>query len=281
QKLADRVSAWFVPLVMLVAVVAFFAWLALGPEPRLAHALVAAVSVLIIACPCALGLATPMSVMVAVGRGASSGVLFRDATALETLRKADTLVIDKTGTLTEGKPRLVAVDVTGSPAGLSESELLTLAAGLEQGSEHPLADAIVNGARARGLTVPASGHFESFAGKGIGGVVDGRRVLLGNLALLTLHALRPAEIEAFAARAESLRTGGHTVLFAAVDGKMAGLIAAADPVKSHARAALDALRRDGLRVLMLTGDTETTARAVAATLGITEVIAGVLPDEKA
>ncbi|HLU70169.1 MAG TPA: copper-translocating P-type ATPase, partial [Fibrobacteria bacterium] len=281
QKLADRVSAWFVPLVMLVAVVAFFAWLALGPEPRLAHALVAAVSVLIIACPCALGLATPMSVMVAVGRGASSGVLFRDATALETLRKADTLVIDKTGTLTEGKPRLVTVDVTGSPAGLSESELLTLAAGLEQGSEHPLADAIVNGARARGLTVPASGHFESFAGKGIGGVVEGRRVLLGNLALLTLHALRPAEIEAFAARAESLRAGGHTVLFAAVDGKMAGLIAAADPVKSHARAALDALRRDGLRVLMLTGDTETTARAVAATLGITEVIAGVLPDEKA
>jgi Cu+-exporting ATPase len=281
QKLADQVSAWFVPLVMLVAVVAFIAWLSVGPEPRLAYALVAAVSVLIIACPCALGLATPMSVMVAVGRGASTGVLFRDAAALETLRKADTLVIDKTGTLTEGKPRLVAVDVTDSQAGVNENDLLALAAGLEQGSEHPLADAIVKGAQARGLIIPASERFESFAGKGIGGVVDGRRVLLGNVALLTLHAIRPADIEPFAERAETLRQGGHTVLFAAVNGRIAGLIAAADPVKGHAREALDALRRDGLRVLMLTGDTETTARAVAETLGITEVIAGVLPDEKA
>ncbi len=278
QQLADRVSAWFVPLVLLASVVAFAVWLTVGPAPRLAHALVAAVSVLIIACPCALGLATPMSVMVAVGRGATSGVLFRDATALQTLRTIDTLVLDKTGTLTAGKPRLVAVELIAGQTELTEDELLSFAAALEQGSEHPLAQAVVSGATERGLVIPKTERFESFAGQGIGGVVAGRRVLLGNLALLTLHAIRTAD---FTARAEALRAGGRTVLYVALNGKVAGYVVAADPIKAHAREALDALRADGLRVVMLTGDAETSARAVAEALGITEVIAGVLPDEKA
>ncbi|HEX2612825.1 MAG TPA: copper-translocating P-type ATPase [Fibrobacteria bacterium] len=277
QRLADRVSAWFVPAVVAIAALSFAGWMLLGPEPRFAHALVAAVSVLVIACPCALGLATPMSVMAATGRGAAMGVLFRDAAALEALRKVDTLVIDKTGTLTEGRPTLEAIELAPG-AGIDENTLLTLAAGLEKGSAHPLADAIVKGAEARGLKVEKAERFESFAGMGVSGIVAGRRVALGNLALLKLHAIDPKEL---AERAAALRAGGRTVLYAAVDGKAAGLIVAADPVKQGAAAALDALRRDGVRVVMLTGDEEASARAVAGRLGIAEVIAGVLPEGKA
>jgi Cu+-exporting ATPase len=277
QRLADRVSAWFVPAVVAIAALAFAGWMLLGPEPRLAHALVAAVSVLVIACPCALGLATPMSVMAATGRGAGMGVLFRDAAALEALRKVDTLVVDKTGTLTEGRPTLEAVEVTPG-SGIEENVLLALAAGLEKGSAHPLADAIVKGAEARGLGIQKAERFESFAGMGVSGTVAGHRVALGNLALLRLHVVDPRDL---AERAAALRAGGRTVLYAAVDGKAAGLIIASDPVKRGAGAALDALRRDGVRVVMLTGDEEASARAVADRLGIAEVIAGVLPEEKA
>ena len=279
QRLADRVSGWFVPIVVVVALVAFAAWVLAGPEPRLAHALVAAVSVLIIACPCALGLATPMSVMVATGRGAGFGVLFRDAAALEELRKVDTLVVDKTGTLTEGRPSLVAVEaMQGARSDLDESELLRLAAGLERGSEHPLAEAIVKGAEERGIAVPKAERFESFAGMGVSGIVAGRRVALGNVALLQHHAIDPGGLPE---RADALRADGSIVLLMAVDGKVAGLLVAADRVKETTPAALAALRADGVRVVMLTGDNEATARAVAARLGIEEVIAGVLPDQKA
>ena len=283
QRLADRVAAWFVPLVIAAAVIAFVAWAIWGPEPTLAHALVAAIAVLIIACPCALGLATPMSIMVATGRGASIGVLFRGAEAIERLRDVDTLVVDKTGTLTEGRPTLTTVELHGIDAtdaidAIDEDTLLTLAAALERASEHPIADAIVRGAADRALPIPSATDFESHTGRGITGRVDGRAIALGNAALMRHLDI---DLDSAPARADALRRDGQTVLFAAVDGRLAGLIGVADPIKETTPAALDALRAEGLRVVMLTGDEETTARAVAARLHIDEVIAGVLPDQKA
>jgi Cu+-exporting ATPase len=270
QRLADVVAGWFVPAVMAIAALAFVVWMLVGPEPRLAYALVAAVSVLIIACPCALGLATPMSIMVGTGRGASAGVLIRDAEALEVLEKVDTLVADKTGTLTEGKPRLVSV-----PA---DPAVLRLAAGLERASEHPLAAAIVEGALARGLTqLPAVAGFRSLTGKGVEGDVDGHAVVLGNAALL---ADRGIDAAGLVSAAEDLRRQGQTVMFVAVDGRPAGLLGVADPVKRSTPEALAALRADGIRLVMLTGDSRTTAEAVARSLGIDELEAEVLPERK-
>ncbi len=275
QKLADQVSGYFVPLVIGIAVVTFGVWAALGPEPRMAHGLVAAISVLIIACPCALGLATPMSILVAMGRGAGSGVLFRNAEAIETLRKVDTLVVDKTGTLTEGKPKLVEVVAA---AGFDERALLALAGALERGSEHPLAAAIAAGARERGIDWPSVKAFESLTGKGVQGEVDGQRVALGNRALLDALQIEPGPL---AARSEELRAEGQTVVFVAVDGKVAGLLGVADPIKDGTPEALRSLHAEGVRVVMLTGDSKTTAAAVAKRLGIDEVFAEVLPDQKA
>jgi Cu+-exporting ATPase len=274
QRLADQVSGWFVPLVVGIAIATFAVWAVAGPAPAMAYAIVNAVAVLIIACPCALGLATPMSIMVATGKGATSGVLFRDAEAIEVLRKVDTLVVDKTGTLTEGKPRLVSVQ----PApGLEEKDLLRLAAGLEKGSEHPLAAAIVAGAQERGAgPAPASG-FESVTGKGVTGTVEGRKVALGNLALMEDLGVSLGDLPA---RADELRRDGQTVMFVAVDGKPAGLIGVADPIKASTPEAVRHLRDMGLRVIMLTGDSRTTAEAVARKLGLGEVIAEVLPDQK-
>jgi Cu+-exporting ATPase len=274
QRLADRVSAWFVPTVLVVAAVTFVTWVVLGPEPRMAYALVNAVAVLIIACPCALGLATPMSVMVAVGRGATAGVLIRRAEALELLARVDTLVIDKTGTLTEGKPRLAAVVAL---PGVTEGDLLALAAGLEQASEHPLAAAVVAGARARGVEPLRTEEFRSLTGKGVVGSLGGRAVALGNRALLGDLAIDPG---ALAARAEDLRREGHTVVFVAVDGRAAGLLGVADPVKPSAPAAIRALHDDGVRIVVVTGDSRTTAEAVAHALGLDEVLAEVLPERK-
>ena len=274
QKLADRVSAWFVPAVVVAAAVTFVAWAVAGPEPRMAYAVVNAVAVLIIACPCALGLATPMSVMVATGKGATAGVLFRNAEALERLRDVDTLVVDKTGTLTVGKPRLVTVQ----PApGFAETELLRLAAGLELASEHPLAAAVVTSVRERG-TVPArASTFSAVPGKGVRGEVEGRQVALGNAALLAELGLSAPSL---VTRAEELRREGQTVVFVSVDGQPAGILGIADPVKDTTVDALRALRGEGLRIVMLTGDDETTAQAVARQLGITEVLAEVLPGDK-
>ena len=269
QRLADLVSAYFVPGVVVVAVVAFFAWLTVGPEPRLAYAVVAAVSVLIIACPCALGLATPMSIMVGTGRGAGAGVLIRNAEALELLEKVDTLVVDKTGTLTEGRPEVVSVE--GGP------EVLALAASLERASEHPLAAAIVRGAAARGAQLEPVDDFQSVTGKGVTGRVQRRAVALGNRALLEDLRIDTSEL---ARRAETLRTEGQTVMFVAVDGKLAGLLGVADPVKGSTPEALALLQNAGIRIAMLTGDSRTTATAVAAKLGIKEVYAEVLPDAK-
>jgi Cu+-exporting ATPase len=274
QKLADQFSAWFVPSVLAASVVTFAIWALVGPEPRLVYALVNAVAVLIIACPCALGLATPMSVMVAAGKGATVGVLFRNAEAIEVLRKVDTLVLDKTGTLTLGKPQLASVVAVG----LDENELLRLAANVERASEHPLAAAIIGGAEARGVTVRAATEFASITGKGVRGVVDGKRVALGNRALLTDLGIDGGEL---VARAEALRTDGQTVMFVVVDDKPAGLIGVADPVKETTPAAIRDLHAAGLRIVMLTGDSETTAQAVAKKLGIDEVMAEVLPDQKA
>ncbi len=276
QRLADTVSGWFVPAVIAISLATFAVWAIWGPEPRLAYALVNAVAVLIIACPCALGLATPMSIMVGTGRGALAGVLFKNAEALEALEKVDTLVVDKTGTLTEGKPTLV--HVVAVEGGVAEAEVLRLAAGLERGSEHPLAAAILAGARARGIEAPASQDFASVSGKGVTGTVDGRAVALGNAALL--DELRISQAGLFA-RAEELRQDGGTVMFVAVDGALAGLLGVSDPVKPSAPAALRSLRDEGVRVVMLTGDSQTTAEAVAKKLGIDEVIAGVLPEAKA
>jgi len=274
QRLADRVAGWFVPAVIAAALLAFAAWMVFGPEPRLTFALVAAVTVLIIACPCALGLATPMSIMVGVGRGAHSGILIRDAEALERLERVDTIVIDKTGTLTEGKPKIVGI----IPAdGFNENQLLRLAASVERGSEHPLAQAILDAARERQLALAEVSDFASSAGKGATGIVDGRAVALGNATLMT--GLRIATVDLDGA-AEAAREGGATAIYAAVDGRAAGLIAIADPVKPSAQAALRALRGDGLRMVMLTGDNLTTARAVAAKLGIEEIEAGILPARK-
>ena len=275
QALADQVSGWFVPAVVGVALVTFGIWSIWGPAPALSHALINAVAVLIIACPCALGLATPMSIMVGTGRGASAGVLVRNAQALETMEKIDTLVVDKTGTLTLGKPRLVAVETT---AQFSEAEVLGMAAALEKDSEHPLATAIVDGASERGLAIPPSSDFASVTGKGVTGSVGPHRVGLGNAALLTQLGVDPTPL---AARADTLRADGQGVMFVAVDGSLAGLVVVADPIKASAIDAVAALRREGVRVVMLTGDNLRTAEAVARKIGgIDEVMADVLPEQK-
>ncbi len=274
QKLADQVSAWFVPTVIAIAILTFAVWALVGPEPRLVFALVNAVAVLIIACPCALGLATPMSIMVAAGKGATAGVLFRNAEAIEVLRKVDTVVVDKTGTLTMGKPQLAAVIAVG----LEENELLRLAANVEQASEHPLAAAIIGGAKARRLDVRAATDFASIIGKGVRGVVAGKLVALGNAAMLTDLGV---DAGALATRADTMRAEGQTVMFVVIDGKAAGLIGVADPVKETTTVAIRELHEAGLRIVMLTGDSATTAKAVAKKLGIDEVIAEVLPDQKA
>ena len=275
QRLADRVAAWFVPAVIAVAVAAFAAWALLGPEPRLAHALVAAVAVLIIACPCALGLATPMSIMVAAGRGAQEGVLFRDAESIEALRQVDTLLVDKTGTLTVGRPRLVAVETA---EGFSSDDVVRLAAGLELASEHPLAAAVVAGAEERGLAVSGAEDFVSHTGRGITGRVEGRAVVLGQAALLVERGA--SGVDALAERAEELRAEGRTVVLVALDGRAAGLIAVEDPVKETTLEALHALRGEGLRLVMVTGDARATALAVAHRLGIEQVFAEVRPEQK-
>ena len=274
QRLADQVAGWFVPAVIAVALVAFAAWAMFGPEPRFAYGLVAAVSVLIIACPCALGLATPMSIMVGVGRGAQAGVLIKNAEALERMEKIDTLVIDKTGTLTEGKPKVVAVTPT---AGFDETQVLRLAASVERGSEHPLAAAIVAAAAERKIELAPVRGFDSPAGKGVIGMAEDRRLALGNAKFLAELNIDTA---ALTSEAERLRADGATAIFLGVNGKPAGVIAIADPVKATTPEALKALATDNIRVVMLTGDNKTTALAVAKRLGITEVEAEVLPDQK-
>jgi len=275
QKLADQVAGVFVPAVVGVAVLAFVAWSIWGPSPAMAYALVAAVAVLIIACPCAMGLATPMSIMTATGRGAQAGVLIRNAEALERFAKVDTLIVDKTGTLTLGKPKLAAVL---PEEGVAEDDLLRLAAALERGSEHPLAEAIVAGAAARGLDLPKTEDFEAITGKGVKGRVDGKSVALGNGKLLDLLGVAA---RAATAEADARRDQGETVMFVVIEGKLAGLVSVADPVKETTPAALKALHGEGLRIVMVTGDNERTARAVAGRLGIDEVRADVLPEEKA
>ncbi|MFH1556995.1 MAG: copper-translocating P-type ATPase, partial [Pseudomonadota bacterium] len=274
QRLADQVSGWFVPAVITAALVAFGVWMLVGPEPRLTFALMAGVSVLIIACPCALGLATPMSIMVGVGRGAQAGILIKSAEALERLEKVDTLVADKTGTLTEGKPKLTAVRALGR----SEDEVLRLAASLERPSEHPLAAAIVAGAQARGLALSEPAGFDSPVGKGVIGTVEGETVLVGHAAFLAEHGIAS---DALAGDAEALRREGASVVLVAAGGAAIGLIAVADPIKASTPAALAALKADGIRVIMLTGDNRATAQAVADRLGLTEVVAEVLPKDKA
>ncbi|MFZ5894716.1 MAG: heavy metal translocating P-type ATPase [Myxococcota bacterium] len=275
QKLADVVSGYFVPIVVAIAALTFVVWAVFGPEPRMAHGLINAVAVLIIACPCALGLATPMSIMVATGKGASLGVLFRNAEAIEILRQVTTLVVDKTGTLTEGKPKLVSV--VAAP-GIAEHELVRLAASLERASEHPLAAAIVTGAGARGVALKEAQNFTSITGQGVRGEVDGKVVALGNRALMQSLGVEPGEL---IERAEQLRADGQTVMFVAVDGRPAGLVGVADPIKETAAEAVSALHQEGVRIVMLTGDSNTTARAVAKKLGIDEVRAEVMPDQKA
>jgi Cu+-exporting ATPase len=274
QRLADSVAAWFVPAVMASAALTFVAWMMWAPAPALGAAVAAAVSVLIIACPCALGLATPMSIMVSVGKGASVGVLIKNAESLERFEKVDTLVIDKTGTLTEGKPRVTAVVPA---AGFDESAVLSLGASLERSSEHPLAAAILASALDRKVALQDVADFVSVTGKGVTGTVGGRRVAVGNAALLKDHGVAGADLEA---RADALRKEGATALFVAVEDRPAGIIAVADPIKATTMAALEALRGEGIRIVMLTGDNRTTAQAVAAKLGITEVEADVLPDQK-
>ena len=275
QKLADLVSGYFVPAVILIAVVTFVIWALVGPEPRMAHALINAVAVLIIACPCALGLATPMSIMVATGKGAQVGVLFRNAEAIEVLRDVDTLVVDKTGTLTEGRPRLVTIQTA---PGFAELEILGLAAALENASEHPLAAAIVSRAKELGVEVARAENFDSVTGKGVKGRVDGLDVALGNLGLLQTLGLEPGE---FATSGDRFRAEGQTVVFITVDGRVAGLLGVADPIKETAAEAIRQLHEDGIRVVMLTGDSRITAEAVARKLNIDDVIAEVLPDQKA
>lgn len=277
QKLADVVASYFVPIVILIATITFFVWAFWGPEPQMAYALINSIAVLIIACPCALGLATPMSIMVATGKGAQSGVLFKNAEAIELLRKVDTLLVDKTGTLTEGKPRLVSIDTIGEPIGLSEAELLRLAASLERGSEHPLASAIVAAAQERGLSLSDSSAFQSLTGKGLMGEVDGHRVLLGNPRLMADEGLNHDILKE---KSELLRAEGQTVMLVAIDGKMAGLLGVADPIKATTPGAVKQLHAEGIRVVMLTGDNSVTAHAVARKLEIDEVIAEVLPEQK-
>ncbi|MBA1445961.1 MAG: heavy metal translocating P-type ATPase [Chromatiales bacterium] len=275
QKLADIVAGWFVPAVVLIAVLTLIVWGFFGPEPRLAYAVINAVAVLIIACPCALGLATPMSIMVGTGKGASLGVLIKNAEALEIMEKVDTLVVDKTGTLTEGRPQLVSVQ---SGEGFGEDEVLRLAASLERASEHPLAEAIVRGAEERGISLAPTDRFESVTGQGVRGNIDGRAVALGNLTLMETLSIDPGELPA---EAESGRAQGQTVMFVAIDGKSAGLIGVADPIKSSTPQAIRDLHAEGVKVVMLTGDNYTTAQAVADKLGIDRVEAEVLPDQKA
>jgi Cu+-exporting ATPase len=275
QRLADQVSGWFVPLVIAVAIMAFAAWATFGPEPRFAFALLAAVSVLIIACPCALGLATPMSIMVGIGRGARAGVLIKNADALERFEKVDTLVIDKTGTLTEGKPRVVAVKTV---TGWTEDALLRLAASVERGSEHPLAAAVVAQAQARALKLGEADDFDAPAGKGAVGSIEGRRVVIGNARMMDDAGI---DVAALKADAEELRQQGATALFVGVDQRAVGVIAVADPVKATTPDAVAALRKAGMRIVMLTGDNRTTAQAVASRLGISEVEAEILPEDKA
>ncbi|NIJ40875.1 Cu+-exporting ATPase [Parvibaculum indicum] len=274
QGLADKVAGYFVPAVIAVAVIAFIVWSFAGPSPAFGYALVAAVSVLIIACPCALGLATPMSLMVGMGRGANLGVLIRNGDALELMEKVDTLVVDKTGTLTEGKPRVTSVE----PAdGVSEDDLLRLAASLERGSEHPLADAIMEAAKERGLSLADAQDFDAPSGKGVTGTVDGRKLALGNRHLLDDLGIAADKLSA---RADELRDKGATVMFVTMDGALAGLLAVADPIKKTTPDAIARLREDGMRIVMLTGDNERTARAIAGELGIDEVEAEILPDQK-
>src|SRR5262245_39168915 len=274
QRLADQVSGWFVPLVIAIALLAFIAWSIWGPEPRMTYGLIAAVSVLIIACPCALGLATPMSIMVGVGRGAQAGVLIQNAEALERFEKVDTIVVDKTGTLTEGRPRMVALR-TASP--FAENDVLRLAASLERASQHPLGAAIVNAAKERNLSLADLQDFDAPVGKGVSGNVEGRRLVIGNARMLNEAGI---DMDALAADAQALRQDGATAMFIAIDGKAAGVIAVADPIKSTTPGAIAALKAEGIRVVMLTGDNTTTATAVAAKLGITEVEAEVLPEDK-
>jgi Cu+-exporting ATPase len=274
QKLVDKVAAWFVPAVVLASVITLVCWFVFGPEPKLAHAIVNAVAVLIIACPCALGLATPMSIMVGTGRGASMGVLIKNAEALEAMEQIDTLVVDKTGTLTEGKPRLVTVESINE---INEGTLLQLAASLEQGSEHPLAAAVVDGAREKNLTLSKLTQFDSVTGQGIQGQIDGRSIALGNLALFKTLGI---DASALQARAEAYRKKGQTVVLLAVDNQAAGLIGVADPIKDSTREAIEALHKEGIKIVMLTGDNRVTAEAVARELGIDEVQADVLPEQK-
>jgi Cu+-exporting ATPase len=273
QKLADRVAGIFVPAVVLVALITFIAWMLLGSEPRLGHALINAVAVLIVACPCALGLATPMSVMVGTGRGATAGVLIRNAEALETLQKADVLVVDKTGTLTTGKPRLVAIETLN---GASENDLLALAASVEQMSEHPLAGAILAAAAERGLTVAAAERFESIPGKGARAMVNGHAVLAGNAALL-----EDAGVPLNALREKANGFTGNSLIYLAIDLQAAGVLAVSDLLKPAAQSAVEAIRKEGIRLVLLSGDSPAAANAVAQQLGITEVKAGVLPAQKA
>jgi Cu+-exporting ATPase len=274
QRLADRVSGWFVPAVLASAVIAFAAWVIFGPEPRFTFGLVAAVTVLIIACPCALGLATPMSIMVGVGRGARAGILIRDAEALEAFERVDTIVIDKTGTLTEGKPKLTSV-VTAP--GVDENTLVRLSASVEQASEHPLARAIIEAAKVRGLSLDQVSNFVAHPGKGATGNLGAKSVALGNAALMGDLNIAVSE---FDIAAEAARASGATTIYVVIDGRPAGVIAVADPIKTSAKAAIAALRSQGLRIMMLTGDNATTARAVASQLDITEIEAGVLPERK-
>jgi Cu+-exporting ATPase len=274
QRLADQVAGWFVPAVIAAAVLAFLAWSTFGPEPRFTFGLVAAVTVLIIACPCALGLATPMSIMVGIGRGAQSGILIRDADALQRFESIDTVVIDKTGTLTEGKPKVVSIIPLED---VEQNELLQLAASVERGSEHPLARAILDAATERGLQLGNASEFASPSGKGAIGIVSGRKVALGNAMLMAELNVNTGDLDR---AAEGAREQGATAIFVSVDGRAAGVIAIADPIKPSAQAALDALRADRLRLVMLTGDNLTTARAVAKKLGIDEIEAGILPDRK-
>jgi P-type Cu+ transporter len=274
QKLADRVSAYFVPAVIVVAIITFIVWATMGPEPRLAYALINAVAVLIIACPCALGLATPMSIMVAMGKGAQVGVLFKNAEAIEVLRDVQTLIVDKTGTLTEGKPQLVAV---ATVAGVSERDLLRFAASLEKSSEHPLAAAIISGAEERGVEVANAESFESITGKGVQGNVDSHTIALGNRYLLADLKIEASEL---ADQAEKLRADGQTVMFVVIDGTVAGLVGVADPIKPSTPEAIKQLHEERIRIVMMTGDSRTTANAVAAKLGIDEVVAEVLPNQK-
>jgi Cu+-exporting ATPase len=274
QRLADRVAAWFVPTVILLAAGTFIGWMAFAPAPQLGNALVAAVSVLIIACPCALGLATPMSIMVGIGKGASAGILIKNAEALERLEKIDTLVVDKTGTLTEGRPRVIAF---APAASFAEASVLTLAASLERSSEHPLAAAIVAAARERDLSLYEAHDFRSLTGMGITGTVDGRKVAVGNSKLLEHLHVRPGELEL---RAEALRRQGATTMYVSIDGNLAAVIAVADPIKASTPAALESLRHDGIRIVMVTGDHRESAEAVARRLGITDIEAEVLPERK-